>query len=156
MGLIFLSELLEIELSFNPGNWEVTAGTVCYVCSGSSAMAINSIFGDTVAVLQRSDQFQGRVHLLYGRSGFTKIANETNAYAFRVSPVARCTPAMSACFLFGPAIGGFDLTVAAVCTVSDNKMVSDAVPMAFFFMPFVEYCGISGLGGGMMNYYRDP
>jgi hypothetical protein len=118
-------------------------------------MPVNSAFGNVVSLLQEANQFNKRIKLpVCGRIA-VEITDEANSNTFFVCPVAWGIAGVSAGQLAAPTEGRFDLSVSAVRSVADNKIITDTIP-ALFTMPFVDYGGVAFIGGGMMNYNCRP
>lgn len=77
----------------------------------------------------------------FGWNSIVKMTNEAYSDAVLIGPVIRRSSTMGADFLLLPAKSDFDLTVAAVRAVADDKIVADTIPMVFLSMhPVKDRC----------------
>ena len=119
-------------------------------------MTVDTAFWNTIASLQKTNQFHQRPHLCGSRYPATEIADKTNSNSVFIGPIARCTPTMSTYLLLPPAKCNLNLAITAVSAVTYNKIISHTLPMPSFPVHFVKYSCIAGLRAGMMYYYCCP
>ena len=59
--------------------------------------------------------------------------------------------AMGSVFLYSPSVSYFDLSVACICTVADDKVVAQLVP-AVVSVGLIEPAGSAAAGCAMVDY----
>ena len=150
-----LKNKASVKHRFQPGHRKPSSGTVGDPCSRSTAMAVNTAFWNPVTVLQKTNQFQKRLHLSRSRRCIVEITHKTNSYPFFVPPVVRCLT-MCPRKLTSPAKRDLNLAVTAVSTVTYNKVVCDSFPMVLFSVLLVKYCHISVTRCRVMYYDSFP
>jgi len=107
-------------------------------------MAINTAFRNSISLLEKANQFQKGLHLLFRRYCAIEIANKADSYPISIGPiVGRFT--MSSGNLLSPAKRYLNLAITAVTTIAYNKIVANPFPMLPFSMPFAKYSCISVL-----------
>ena len=87
------------------------------------AMTEHTIGRDVVRLHQIGNELLQRLDLGLGRMGHVKIAYEANADAEIIKPLIR-RPGVRTPFLNRPAGAHFDLSVARVCAIADDEIVT--------------------------------
>ena len=94
---------------------------------GQVRVGLHPRLGDVISRAEMGDQRFGRGDLPGRRGLLVEIADQADADSVFVNVVRAGVAAMNALFLVGPALGDFDLTVAAAVSVADHEVISATV-----------------------------
>ncbi len=85
-----------------------------------------------------------------------EVTDKTDSNTLFISPILRRSSAMGAGLLVSPAESHFNLAVAAVCAIADDKIVAHTIPMVFLSVHSVKDSRIPVFSRGMMDHNRRP